>query len=299
MKKAKRIVAAAITGSAMLGIGAASAADLSVKAPVYKAPPPLVYSWTGFYVGANIGGGWGKQGVDYTPNDDLVANLLFPSGGAPPPASLTSSGVLGGFQAGYNWKLKDPWLVGVETDFDWSNMKRTGSSSGVFAPYGPQAINALVPFSAQAQERIDWFGTVRARLGYLPMDNLLVYATGGFAYGRVQRTGSWANVGNNPYSVGGGAFSFWCMANSGCFAGSSSGIAKGWTVGGGLEYSLSQKWTLKAEYLYVSLDSKSVTESSLLFAPGSSPSSFNANFGRTNFNVARIGLNYIFGGPAK
>jgi outer membrane immunogenic protein len=292
VKRSKLIVAAGVAVTAMLGIGAASAADLPVKAPAYKAPPPLVYSWTGFYVGANIGGGWGRQSVDYLPNDPL-ATFLFLNGGAPPSSAFTTSGVLGGIQIGYNWQLKGPWLIGVETDFDGSGLKGAGSTGGVFAPYGPQAINALLPFSAQGQEQIDWFGTVRARLGYLPMDNLLVYATGGFAYGRFEQNGSWVNVGNNPFSVGGG-YSFWCMANSTCFAGSSSGMATGWTVGAGFEYSLSQKWSLKGEYLYVSLDSRAFTESALLFAPGELPASFNANLSRSDFNVARVGLNYHF-----
>ena len=286
MKDSKRIVAAAVAASALLGmIGAAFAADLPVKAPVYKAPPPLVYSWTGFYVGANIGGGWGRQSVDYLPNDPL-ANLLFLNGGAPPPAAFSASGVIGGIQAGYNRQFNSRWLVGFETDFDWSGMKGSGSTSGVYAPY------FLAPFNAPVEERIEWFGTVRARLGFLPMDNLLLYATGGFAYGRVAQSGSWTT--SNGFAVGGGGFDILCIANSPCFAGSSSGIATGWTAGGGLEYSLWQKWTLKAEYLYVSLNSKSVTQSTVAFSPGDLPASFNANFSHTNFNVARVGLNYRF-----
>jgi outer membrane immunogenic protein len=70
-------------------------------------------------------------------------------------------------------------------------------------------------------------------------------------------------------------------------------VAVGWTLGGGLEYAVWQKWTLKAEYLFVSLDSKSFTETSVP-VPGSASASIVANFSRTTFNVARVGVNYRF-----
>ncbi len=262
----------------------ALAADMVVKAPP-PAPAP-VYSWTGFYIGANIGGGWGAQSVDYAPNDPMAV-ILFQSGGGPPPASFTSSGILGGIQLGYNYQFDSHWLVGFETDFDGSGVRGSGSTSGTFAPY------YKAPFNAPVQDGIDWFGTVRARLGYLPTNNLLVYSTGGFAYGRVAQSGSWdTNVG---FAFGDGFHTVNCFgANPSCFAGSSSHVTTGWTAGGGLEYSLWQKWTLRAEYLYVSLGSGSITETVLGPTPGALPSSFNANFSRTNFNVVRVGLNYEF-----
>lgn len=287
-------IAAVVAAATITLTQIATAADLPVKAPVYKAPPPVLSNWTGFYVGVNVGGGWGRRTVDFTPNDTM-ASFLFAAGGMPPSDTFTTSGVLGGIQVGYNWQLETRWLFGFETDFNGSGLKGSGSTSGIFAPYGIGAVNALVPFNAPVEERVDWFGTVRARLGYLPTDNLLVYATGGFAYGRVEQSGSWVDVGPNPYAAGGGGFDFSCVPNSTCFAGSSSHIGTGWTAGGGLEYAFWQKWTLKAEYLYVSLDSRSLTESAgPAFSPGELPASFNANFSRTNFNVARVGLNYRF-----
>lgn len=65
-------------------------------------------------------------------------------------------------------------------------------------------------------------------------------------------------------------------------------------MGGGLEYAFGRNWTLKAEYLYVSLDSESLTEVAVTHTAGVAPASFNVNFGRTNLNVARIGVNYRF-----
>jgi outer membrane immunogenic protein len=283
------IAAGAAVVSLILAVPAV-AADMPAKAPVYKAPVAVAPSWNGFYLGANIGGGWGSRSVDYSPNDPAAASLFFSSVGAPPSTSFKSSGALGGLQLGYNWQLNRNWLVGLETDFDWSGMKGSGSSTG--------AINGVDPFTATVDERIKWFGTVRARLGYLPMDNLLTYITGGFAYGRVEHTGSYVNnsalFGLEIVPVGG--FSVSCGSVATCFAGSSSSVATGWTAGGGLEYALWKNITLKAEYLYVNLGSTSVTETALAvsFIGTSAPASFNANFSRTSFNVARIGMNYRF-----
>jgi outer membrane immunogenic protein len=144
-------------------------------------------------------------------------------------------------QLGYNWQFNNNWLVGIETDFNWSGMKGAGSSSP----------NLLAPFiTATADEQIKWFGTVRARLGYLPMDNLLAYVTGGFAYGRVEHTASYINNSAIPFGNVAGS-SFVCNTGATCFTGSSSSMATGWTAGTGFEYALWKNLTLKAEYIYM------------------------------------------------
>jgi outer membrane immunogenic protein len=219
-----------------------------------------------------------------------ASTTLFSLSGAPPSGSLRSSGVLGGLQIGYNWQFNRNWLIGLETDFDWSGMKGSGSTGGVIATMG-----GSTPFTATADEHINGFGTIRARLGYLPTDNLLAYLTGGFAYGKVEHTGAYIVNGITSIAVT-NITSFACAGSGAtCFSGSSSRMATGWTVGGGLEYAFWQKWSLKAEYLFVSLDSKSLTETALVLpGPGTLPASFSANFNRTNFNVARVGLNYRF-----
>jgi outer membrane immunogenic protein len=262
----------------------AAAAALSA-APAYAEEAPA-HNWTGVYIGANIGGGWASNGVGYAPNDPEASNLFF-SGGKPPPASFDLSGVLGGVQLGYNHQLGRAWLIGIEADFDGSGVSGSGSTSGVFAPY------YTAPFNAPVQQRIDWFGTVRARLGFLPTSNLLAYGTAGFAYGRVGQSGSWDT--NTPFSFGGGAYTVNCAgATPSCFAGSSSSVATGWTAGGGLEYAFLQNWRLRAEYLHVSLAGGSATEVVRADTFGALPSSFNAAFGRVSLNTARIGLSYQF-----
>ncbi len=152
-------------------------------------------------------------------------------------------------------------------------------------------------------EHIKWFGTVRGRLGWLPSQNLLIYGTGGFAYGEVEHSGNWtfaipAGIGSG-FGAGTGGFSFNCGNIAGganpCFAGSSRSIETGWTAGGGLEWALSPHWSIKGEYLFVSLASKSLRETALATCcVGPAPASFNANFSRTNFNIVRVGLNYQF-----
>jgi len=270
---------------ALGAIGSAQAADMAVKAPIVS-----VYNWTGWYLGANIGGGWGNRSVDYSANDPASAALFAPgvASGAPPSASFNSSGVLGGVQLGYNWQVNPKWVVGVETDFNGSGIKGSGTTNPLL----------LAPlFAATAAENVRWFGTVRGRLGYLPTERLLAYVTGGFAYGRVDHTASYINNSIIPFGIVGGAFSFTCNVTATCFTGASSSINTGWTAGTGFEYALLDNLILKAEYMYVSMGGNSVTEAALVVnvnAPGSTLSSFNAGFGRTNFNVVRTGLNYRF-----
>jgi outer membrane immunogenic protein len=278
----KLFFAASILATSSLS---AWAADMPVKAPI--ASP---YNWTGFYLGANVGGGWGNRNVNFSANDPAAAAVFDPAvGGAPPSTSFKSSGALGGLQFGYNWQFNRNWLVGMETDFDWSGVKGSGSSTGAF--------QGAVPFTATEDERIKWFGTVRARLGYLPMDTVLTYITGGFAYGRVDRSGSYVNnstlAGFASGPVGGSGVA--CAATATCFSGSSSSVNTGWTVGAGFEYAILKNITLKAEYMYVSLGNKSLTETALVTGGGGvAPASFNVNYGNSNFNVARVGLNYRF-----
>jgi outer membrane immunogenic protein len=79
-----------------------------------------------------------------------------------------------------------------------------------------------------------------------------------------------------------------------CFSGASNGITPGWTAGGGLEYALGQKWSVKGEYLFAQFK-ETMNVVAVTAAPGSTPASYSANF-TTNLNIVRIGLNYKFGG---
>ena len=236
-----------------------------------------------------------------TPNDpnaaaQTVGSPPFNAGGggnggggtAIPPAGYNITGALGGLQAGYNWQFNRSWLLGVEVDFNGADIKGSGASNFFFG--GPAAANMT------ASQKVDWFGTVRARVGWLPSDNLLLFATGGFAYGHVKQDVAL----NQPTGISNSTsllFSYSCIGMpSRCFAGSSSQVANGWAAGAGAEYAISQNVTLKAEYLHVDFGDTSAVNvvAGKVGFPGTTPSSFTAKFSDLNFNVVRVGANYRF-----
>ncbi|MEP9379389.1 outer membrane protein [Aquabacter sp. CN5-332] len=143
----------------------AVAADLA-RYPV-KAPPPVVvpiFSWTGFYIGGNVGWAW--------LNNDLTVSPAF----GIPPTSLSvgdANGFTGGLQAGYNWQFANNVVLGIEADVNWADL---GSNSVAIVPFGPFA-------AGLTDASLNVFGTVRARLGYA-FDRVLPYITGGLAWGR-------------------------------------------------------------------------------------------------------------------
>jgi outer membrane immunogenic protein len=179
-----KLIAGAAT-AAVLAVSPALAADMRVvplPGPYVVPPPP---SWTGGYVGLNVGYQFGK--VDNLP--------------------LRPNGVLGGIQGGYNWQTGQ-FVLGAETDLQLS------SADDTFAPY---------------QFSNPWFGTLRARAGWA-FSNVLVYATGGLAYGKSRLT----------------------------FAGLTETYTDvGWTGGGGVEVGLTPHWSAKVEYLYFDLGNQS------------------------------------------
>ena len=277
---------------ATLSATPAFAADMAAKAPP-PAPAPS-YNWTGFYVGGYAGYGWRDPSVSFTPNDINASS--FTCGGAfggtcVPAASFGISGGLIGIQAGYDWQPDRRWLAGVATDFSGTAIGGTGASNFLLGSKPPGASTFA------STENVDWFGTVRARLGWLATDNLLVYGTGGLAYGRVH-TG--ANLISQPGTNGstkgpGGFFAFNCATPT-CFVGGTSQTLTGYAAGGGTAYAISPNVSLFVEYLYVNLGHTSNFTSIALTtgAPGASPSSFTAHFSDVIFNVVRGGLNYKF-----
>lgn len=293
-----RLVVASLAAAGLsVGISAAvSAADLSRAAPVpvYTKAPPVAapYGWSGFYVGGNAGYAWhSSTALTFTPNDPLVQATTCGGvfgGTCAPPASFGTNGGFGGLQAGYNWQFNRTWLLGVETDFDWSGIRGTGQSNFILGSGAPAAS------SFQATQDIDWFGTVRARLGYLPTSNLLLYGTAGLAYGHIKE-----NVALNSQpgaNAGGFGFAYVCVTGPNCFLGSSTRTSTGWTAGAGLEYMLTNNISIKGEYLHVNLgngDTVNVVAQNTGALP--TPSSFSARYSAADFDSVRAGLNVKFG----
>ncbi len=256
-------LATALLATAALGVAfSASAADVPVRAPVYKAPAPVVaYNWSGFYIGGHAGYGW----MDSTDRlSDVTGATLVASGAIASSIPLDPKGFVGGGQIGYNWQIAPMWVFGLEADISWTDFDETASLPG---PADPSRI-------VTAHQKLDWFGTVRGRLGVTPTDRWLAYVTGGFAYGR----GSLSTALTRTTG---------CAGANNCQQGSVSDTLTGWTVGGGLEWALANNWSVKAEYLYFDLGSLS----HLMTDPFFPLTTFRAS---TDFkgHIIRAGINY-------
>ena len=271
------IVSTTLAIGAMFGVGAACAADLPVKAPI-KAPP-LVYTWTGWYVGGNVGGAWSANtnaGFAGGPGTAVFfANNEFPTS-----LGLNPSGVIGGAQIGYNWQTSTKWVFGFEADIQGSGYKGT-SAAFVSTPTG-----GFVPFTTQIEQHSNWFGTFRGRVGFLASPNLLLYGTGGLAYGLTETSFSTIATG---FTLG------TCPVSFTCTIGAAASTRVGWTAGAGGEWMFAQKWSAKLEYLYMDLGTQSATglTTSAFFVP---PIAFTAT-APFREHIVRVGVDYHFGGP--
>ncbi len=245
------------------------AADLARKAPVFVPPP--VFSWTGFYAGVNVGYGFDDRS-NVTTTGQLAVNVNNVNGGARPAnARLNSDGVIGGGQIGYNWQVSPNWLFGIEADFQGTDIR--DRRNVVTIP-----LNGIGTLNNVFQTQLDYFGTVRGRFGYT-FDRTLIYATGGFAYGRVQNSANFFGpAGNNQ------------------FTGTTSKTETGYTVGGGIEHYFTQNWSVKGEYLYYDLGSTTTNVAVIVQPVGQGGGSgYNSRFNNDG-HIVRMGLNYKFSG---
>ncbi|HTV34713.1 MAG TPA: outer membrane beta-barrel protein [Methylocella sp.] len=294
------------SAGAMALTGAALAADL------HPPPPPPVYvppNWTGFYVGGTVGGTW-------TGNDSLSTTTLnvFDSGTIPGLAATsaalaTSSGFihptaafLGGGTLGYNYQFASTFVAGVELDI-------SGISSDVRGAV--VSTEASIPGTTLAQavshaQNLDFLGTIRGRLGYLVTPTLLVYGTGGLAYGQGQATTNLTQFATGPVAAAAGATNPYyatgfasCSGGTNTFAPSCtySNTRVGWTAGGGLEWMFLPNWSFKVEYLYYNLGTANYTVGSLSNFSAAGPLLYTgrvASSATFSGNVVRVGLNYKF-----
>jgi len=288
-------LAATMAGAALVAVvaGSAQAADMPVKA---RPVPVPVYTWTGFYGGINGGYGWSDRTITFTPGDPFIQGSTcggIQGGTCALPASSKLQGGFGGVQAGYNWQVNPFFLAGLEADFQGSAIRGSAANPPFNLAFSPAQIGT--------EDRLKWFGTVRGRLGFLPTDRLLIYGTGGFAFGRVEAN-SLMTVATGLIGASGG-FGASCLIADGtfpsCFSGSSARTATGWTAGAGFEFALSQNISLKAEYLYMSLGTDNhalVALSTMNLARPVTPASFIVS-SKVDYSLARVGLNYRFDPP--
>jgi outer membrane immunogenic protein len=259
---------------------------------MYTKAQPLGYGWTGAYAGVGVGYAWHDPTVTFTPNDP-VANI-FLNGGASPvaPVSYDLRSVFGSFDAGYNWQINRSWLAGVEADFNLSSLDGRGTSSSPLV--SGDACSTICNRQISADQEVLWFGTVRARAGWLATNDLLLYGTGGFAYGKISENVTASNGGPGLVAIGPrGGFSMLCAAGAVCYQGASEFIGTGWTAGAGLEYHVpGSTASLKLEYLFVDLGSGGLVTALVQKVGALNASSFGANYPDVQFNSLKLGLNW-------
>lgn len=272
--------------------GSAYAADMAFKA----LPSPALPSWTGFYIGGEVGGALSGNADSWTANDPISAAVVNGTNGTAgeqplaTPYNTNRGGAVGGIELGYNWQLDRHWLLGLEADFSGSGIRGSGGSSSLLG----SASGTTVFDNISSTQNTDWYGTVRGRVGWLAMPNLLIFGTGGLAYGRTDQSANLvfgSNV-NAPIPGGVGGFTTNCVTNAVCYSGSSSTTRVGWAAGAGIEWLFNQHWSAKIEYQFVDLGSQALLVTAPAFA-GTQVSSYNVIF-RDKANTARVGLNYKF-----
>jgi outer membrane immunogenic protein len=236
-------------GAFALAIGGqALAADLPPPPPAPRAPATYVpvaapvYNWSGIYIGVNGGYGFG------------TSNWSQPAFGST--GNFNTNGWLGGGTVGANYQFWGGAVLGVEGDWDWTNLNGTSTAAVCTGPVVPGG-----PAATGCKTASDWLGTVRGRAGWA-FDRVLLYGTGGVAFAPVQAT-----------AVGTGL-------------GTDSNTEVGWTAGAGLEFAFAPNWTAKAEYLYVDL-----SNGSCVAACGGASPPVSVKFTE---NVIRAGVNFKF-----
>ena len=251
----------ATTAMVALAAGSASAADLPVKARPLPPPPPACAQFGGFYVGANVGYGFGEHRFRDLDGFGGVIDVL------PAEATRSTEGFVGGIQGGYNWQSRCT-VFGIEADYQWADIDHDETFTG------PLGI-ATLSLSSSLQS----FGTVRTRAGVV-VDNLLLYVTGGVAYANTER------------SV---ALNIPALGISEAF--SADKTRWGWVAGFGTEYQFgfNSNWSFKTEVLYARFQ----TEENTFTTPGLIVAPRTVRFEHESSAwVTRIGINYKFGGYA-
>lgn len=238
----------------LLATAGATAADLA-PAPVEPVGPEVAYNWTGFYAGINGGYAFGSS-------RDVTMSELFP--GDDPNSdkygSLSPKGGFGGVQAGYNWQTGN-FVLGLEGDIQGAGISDKTSRIG-----------ATTDYFLSTKSQVNWFGTVRPRIGYA-FDNILIYATGGLAVGGVKYTQNYVD----------GDYLAHARTNK---------TRVGFAVGGGVEYAFNEHWTAKLEYQYIDLGRSKMSATE--FNDGE-PTQYTIHTKlRTDFHTVRLGVNYKF-----
>jgi outer membrane immunogenic protein len=217
--------------------------------------------WAGFYAGVNAGYAWDKSNIG------VVGNMATLVSGAS--TSNRDDSALGGIQIGYNIPVGSS-ILGIETDLNYLDLENSKTQT---ADYG------YANDRFHTTSNVDWFGTVRARAGISPTEKLLLFATGGLAYGEVKSRSQF-----NAYYPA-------TPAHDSAASNSISDTEFGWTAGAGIEYAFMTNISAKVEYSYVDLGTKKYNVNGSYF--NGDPIAYNVT-DESKFSFLRFGLNYKF-----
>jgi outer membrane immunogenic protein len=276
--------------ASLLAIGSSAlAADMAVKAR----PAPVavaMWDWSGFYVGAEVGGTWDRDRWTATSLADAPVGLARSAIDITSPRSYDTSAVRAGGYVGYNWMVGPTWLVGLEGDAAWKDNSRTiGGFPGCTVTGCTPALaftpNGLVAGGDATRVRSNWDASIRGRIGVLASPDLLLYGTGGVAFEDKQATGLCAPFAN----------SFLCNGPPQPVPGfvAQTKTLVGWTLGAGAEWHVAGNWLVRGEYRYADFGT-----SSYVFPFGTTVTNNTYRFNlRSQEHIAIFGIGYKFGGP--
>jgi outer membrane immunogenic protein len=289
-------------------------APLAANGPALdKAPILTAWSWAGLYLGVNYGYGWGKSNTDTVLSDAASGAALIATN-----MSAKLDGMTFGGQAGFNWQ-SGPWVAGIEADIQQSRQRGRAATHNCTTAICNPAVSAFgldAPASVRMAQKLEWFGTLRGRLGVTPTPESLLYATGGLAVGRIKTSGSITGSSltltpgviegvtevlvpdvdsdGNPIEVPIEVPVEIPTVTAGTSAATSSFVSHttkaGFAVGAGAEVRLAGNWTGKVEYLYLDFGRVSTSATNPL---NSTPLAINFD-SRVTSHIARVGLNYKF-----
>jgi outer membrane immunogenic protein len=213
-----RKILLASVGALSLAGPAALAADIGYSPPPPAYLPPPLFTWTGLYVGGQIGFAWGSGNFNDSGFDPVTGTFITGTLGSTP------NGVIGGAHLGYQYQFNQ-LVLGIEGSVDGTSLTNTAVANFPVA-FGGSALSA--------QTSADVQGSIRGKIG-LALDRVLIYGTGGVAFGGFDTTLSLTAPNSIPP----------IFATT-----STSNTRSGWTAGGGLEYSVTNNWWIFAEYRF-------------------------------------------------
>ncbi len=246
--------------SAIAMIGSAQAADLGGMKET-EATPPL-WNWAGFYAGVNGGYIWNTGGVSILDSETGYCGECAPVTYSARQQQELDGG-FGGGQIGFNWQ-RDRLVFGFEGDVQGASLDASRTVWPDPWGYG----------YGRSEGQLDWFATIRGRAGLVPWQNILVYVTGGVAFGGVQD-----NL-RQDYGYG-----YYNISNN------HSDTFTGYVLGAGVEYGLTPAWSVKFEYQFMDLGTVTLKQNA--WDPSGVAVSSELD-SKLSFNTVRVGINYHF-----